>query len=111
MSSQADPAPEVLIVVTGQLPDEAASRLRERFRVTQSASPRVFLGRGQPDPGWPPPPGVHVFSTPDVPEEVLRALDAREALFVAAWRLRWTGPKQRRGEGLDWDAPGFEPPR
>ena len=111
MPPRVDPEPEQLVVITGQLPDEAVNRLRERFRVTQSASPRVFLGRGQPDRGWPPPPGVHVFATPDIPDEILRALDRAESLFVAAWRLRMRGPKQRRGDRLDWDAPGFEPPR
>jgi hypothetical protein len=36
-------------------------------------------------------------------------LDEQEALFVAAWTNGMTGPeKQRRGEGLPWDAPGFE---
>ena len=111
MPPRVDPEPEQLVVITGQLPDEAVNRLREHFRVTQSASPRVFLGRGQPDRGWPPPPGVHVFSTPDVPDEILRPPDRAESLFVAAWRLRGRGPKQRPGDGLDGDAPGVEPPR
>jgi hypothetical protein len=53
---------------------------------------------------------VHVFSTPDVPEELLRSLDQPESLFATAWRLRFR-PKQRPADGLDWDAPGMEPPR
>jgi len=110
MPSRADPVPELLIVITGQPTAETVNELRERYQVTQSASPRVLLARGQPDRGWPPPPGVHVFATPDIPDEVLRALDPAESLFVAAWQLR-AQPKRRRGDGLDWDAPGFEPPR
>ena len=112
MPSRNDPAPEQLIVITGQLPDETVNGLRERYRVTQSVSKRVFLARGQPDPGWPAPTGVHVFSTPDIPDEILRALDPSESLFVAAWRLRLQAPPKRRpGDGKDWDTPGFDPPR
>ena len=111
MPPQADPAPEELIILTGQLPDEVVTELREHYRETQSVSARVFLARGQPDRGWPPPAGVHIYSTPDIPEEILRSLDPRESLFVAAWRRRLQGPKQRPGEGLNWDAPGREPPR
>jgi hypothetical protein len=52
---------------------------------------------------------VHVFSTPDIPEAILRSLDRQESLFVAAWRLRLR-PKQRPADGMNWDAPGMKPP-
>jgi ABC-type iron transport system FetAB permease component len=107
-----NPEPEQLIVITGLVPDEVLDSLRERYRVTQSVSKRVFLVRGQLDLGWSAPEGVRTFSTADIPEEILNSLDQQEAMFVAAWRLRLQAPtKQRPGEGLDWDAPGFEPPR
>jgi hypothetical protein len=112
MPFETDPAPEQLIIITGQVPDEVLDSLRERYRVTQSISKRVFVVRGQPDPGWSAPEGVRTFSTADIPEQILNSLDKQEAMFVAAWRLRLQAPaKQRPGEGLDWDAPGFEPPR
>ena len=62
--------------------------------------------------GWPPPEGVHVFSMPHIPDEVLRTLDQQESPFVAAGRV-WPQAlaKQRPGEGLNWDTPGFELPR
>ena len=35
----------------------------------------------------------------------------RQMLFVDAWRTRLDEPaKQRPGDEMPWDAPGFEPP-
>lgn len=49
---------------------------------------------------------------PPLPEEERAGLTAAERVFVAAWELRSSGlhPGPRVGEGLPWDAPGFEPP-
>jgi hypothetical protein len=39
------------------------------------------------------------------------SLGESERLFAQAWQLRQqSGGKQRRGEGLGWDAEGFLPP-
>jgi len=43
-------------------------------------------------------------------ESVLDELDEGAQLFVRAWRERPLSKPDRRGEGLPWDAPGFEPP-
>jgi hypothetical protein len=111
MPSETDQTPEQLIIITGQLPDETLNSLRERYEVTQSVSNRVFLVRGQPSLSGPAPEGLHTFSKADIPDEILRSLDQRESIFVEAWRLRLQEPaKKRLGEGLDWDASGFEPP-
>ena len=111
MPSETDQAPEQLIIITGQLPDETLNSLRECYKVTQSVSNRVFLVRGQPSLSGPAPEGLHTFSKADIPDEILSSLDQRESIFVEAWRLRLQVPaKKRTGEGLDWDAPGFEPP-
>jgi hypothetical protein len=45
----------------------------------------------------------------DVPPDVLDGFDQVTRVFAASWNER-RRPKQRRGEGLSWDAPGFEPP-
>jgi hypothetical protein len=45
----------------------------------------------------------------DVPPDVLDRLDPVTRAFAAGWNAR-RQPKQRRGEGLAWDAPGFEAP-
>jgi hypothetical protein len=111
MPSETDQAPEQLIIIAGELPDETLNSLRECYRVTQSVSNRVFLVRGQPSLGGHVPEGLHTFSKADIPDEILSSLDQRESIFVAAWRLRLQVPaKKRTGEGLDWDAPGFKPP-
>jgi hypothetical protein len=46
-----------------------------------------------------------------IPPEVLQRLHPQERLFVKAWNLqRATQGKGRPGEGLPWDAPGFQAP-
>lgn len=110
MPSETDPVPEQLIIITSQIPDKTVNSLREHYRVTQSVSNRVFLVRG-PNLDGPALEGLHTFSTADIPDGILSSLDRRESIFVAAWRLRLQeSVKKRTGEGLDWDAPGFEPP-
>ena len=112
MLSSTDPPPERLIIITGQLSEGTLKGVRERYQATQSVSNRVFLVRAQGGLGGPTPEGLHIFSTTEIPEEVLNSLDERESVFVAAWRSRLLPPpKKRPGEGLDWDAPGFKPPR
>ena len=41
---------------------------------------------------------------------VLDELDEGGRLFVRAWQEQPTSKPDRRGEGLPWDHPGFEPP-
>ena len=43
-------------------------------------------------------------------ERALDDLDAGAQLVVSAWRGRPLSKPDRPGEGLSWDAPGFEPP-
>ncbi|GAB2791018.1 hypothetical protein GCM10027199_78860 [Amycolatopsis magusensis] len=43
-------------------------------------------------------------------ESALEELDEGARMFVAAWRRRPIRKPHRVGEGLPWDAPGFEPP-
>jgi hypothetical protein len=56
-------------------------------------------------------PEVSGLYTDTVPPDVLADLTDTEALFARAWMLRRTSTgKHRPYEGLDWDAPGMEPP-
>jgi len=101
---------EYLVILHRQSAPEA---LPVRFRVTQVVSPRVVVV--QTSPGEPPPsaslPGVLAVTDGELNPEVTETLDETEALFVAAWTSRMTGPpKQRRGDGLSWGASGFLPP-
>jgi hypothetical protein len=103
-----------LVILTGKEPEQATwIRFQEHYQVTQRVSRRVFLVQAvAPNPNVPEWEGVHLFSTPDIPDEILHSLDEKESLFVSAWRERMRQPlKTRLGEGLNWDYPGFKPPR
>jgi hypothetical protein len=57
---------------------------------------------------------VGVYATAP-PAGILAILGDAEKIFVAAWMERvdqasHPGDDQRPGEGLPWDAPGYEPP-
>ena len=107
-----NPGSELLAVITGQQPDQALHALLRHCEVTQRVSARVLLVRLRHSvESTPTLEGVHIFSTPDIPDEILELLNDQESLFVAAWRMRIGQEKKRLGEGLDWDAPGFKPPR
>lgn len=43
-------------------------------------------------------------------ETVVEELDDAARLFLTAWLERPVEKRDRPGEGLPWDAPGFEPP-
>jgi hypothetical protein len=43
-------------------------------------------------------------------ETALDELDDGARLFVEAWRSQAPAKSHRPGDGLPWDAPGFEPP-
>ena len=103
-------ATERLVILPDREP-ETLRRLRSAFDITQSVSRRVFLARQEPSGlSAADLEGVRVFAAPDIPEPVLLGLDEKERLFVGAWRIRFEA-KKRIGEGLNWDHPGFKPPR
>jgi hypothetical protein len=104
---------EFLVILDPLTAAEAQERLRSSHRVTQVGSSRVVVVAVSPEetPPSPSTPGVVAVSSGAPPPGVVEELDEQEAMFVTAWASRMTGPeKQRRGEGLPWDAPGFEPP-
>jgi hypothetical protein len=107
------------LVVLDPVPAAAATEdplpaLRAAARVTQVLSRRLVLvqaGGAELVAAVRAVPGVALVQTDPAAELSVDAtgLDEKERLFVAAWRAR-SRPKQRPGEGLDWDAPGFLPP-
>ena len=54
-------------------------------------------------------PGVRGIGDPDLPAAVRGGRAATERDLDAAW-VRGRRRKSRPGDGLAWDAPGFEPP-
>lgn len=105
---------EVLVVIGEQRAAEAFKQLSSGYSVRQVASPRVVVVDGSVGvlAGLRSIPGVTVVTRGDAPSGLTEGLDEGEALFVAAWlsRSEEGPPKQRPGEGLPWDAPGFLPP-
>jgi hypothetical protein len=110
----ADDGQELLIILPRDRVTEALAQVRRTCRVTQVASPRVAVVTCAPgeQPGVRSIPGAIVIGSGDPAPAVMGDLDDGESLFVAAWvrRMQELPAKQRRGEGLSWDAPGFTPP-
>ena len=103
---------QILLVLT----DDGAAHAAEfqgRYRVLTRLPPRLSvldvddlavaeLGRN---------PAVAGVFERDAPPALIEGLRPEEQLFVDAWRLGSTPEtKPRAGDGLSWDAPGFQPP-
>lgn len=107
-------AAEYLVLLDESEPATSLAGLRQQGAVTQVASPRlvVFTADRTHAAGIESYPGVVGAFKGSLPADVIESLDDSEAIFAAAWALRHAGtsPKQRYGEGMSWDAPGFQPP-
>lgn len=101
---------EILVVDARPHPSRPlADRLRATATVTAAMPPRLLLVRPG-ESALPVLDGVRYLTADQPAPPGLEAdLSAEERLFVEAWRSR-AAPKQRRGEGLAWDSPGFTPP-
>ncbi|CAL8973654.1 hypothetical protein RHODGE_RHODGE_00345 [Rhodoplanes serenus] len=107
---------ECLVVLSAATAADVLAALRSRFRVISALPPRlavVDVDDGEAESAL-----VRLRATPGV-ETVLAdpaapipgGLTGDELLFVDAWRQRPAlRSKARPGEGLPWDAEGFEPP-
>ena len=99
--------PTLLVVAddVGQLLD----RLTGTVTLVQQLPPRLAVMEAEDAAGLRGAPGVIAVGDPDLPDDVRAGLSDAERLFADAWVLG-RRPKVRPGEGLPWDAPGFEPP-
>jgi hypothetical protein len=92
----------------------AVSASAPNVDVVESASPRVFVVHAdeQTAESLEKQEGVNLFKSDDtLSEDLTKSLSPAEQLFVAGWQQRHQmRDKKRPGEGLPWDAPGFEPP-
>ena len=101
---------ELLIVLESRPASETLAQLRAVATVTQVFPPRLALVQAGPDArtriariqGV-----LHVLD--DRARKLPPDLTPAERTFAAAWQARQQ-PKTRPGDGLPWDAPGFEPP-
>lgn len=91
--------------------DRMTDAVRSHVTIVHTASPRLFVVRlveAAPEE-ISALPGVAAVTNRGLPAELMSDLDDEERLFARAFASR-TEPKERIGEGLPWDAPGFEPP-
>lgn len=102
---------ELLVILALASCDEVRSKLESDFQLLQIASPRVLTVTNTPQAlaEIASRQGVVLATKDQVPSTVLEELNANEKMWIAGWQLR-KQPKQRIGEGLSWDAPGFQPP-
>lgn len=106
-----DPPVAELLVILAEDDLGARSTLEREYRLLQSGSPRVLVIQ-RPASNLAPVsrlPGVLTATEKEVPEAILRTLGATERQWISAWFFRKLR-KQRLGEGLSWDSPGFLPP-
>ena len=106
-------AREVLLVLDA---DEAAAALEDlasRHRIVGTLPPRVVMAQvdGTALEEMRRDPRIRFVVEDLLPAELIAELTPDEEAFVSAFVLRRTSPpKSRVGEGLPWDAPGFQPP-
>jgi hypothetical protein len=110
---------EWLLILDEASADAVLPQLRALVSVTHVVSPRVIVVSSERDPvsALSPILGVRRMYADDVSaeeiesDEAFMALNREESLAARAWLWRQQQPeKQRPGEGLAWDAEGFEPP-
>ncbi len=102
---------EALLIVDSPNPDQVLSQAGELVRLTQRLPPRlaIIVGESSQLEAVRDLPGVVGVFEAVVPDSVLQRLNPTERLFAEAW-VAGRQPKSRPGEGLPWDAGGYEPP-
>jgi hypothetical protein len=104
---------EWLVYLEKEHADNTLEELRSQFSVAQVGSRQLVILRGSAEQKdqLKALNGVQEVFEGSVPSNLIEGLDLSEYLFVKAWSIRQqVKPKTRPGEGLDWDAEGFEAP-
>ncbi len=109
----ADTKREFLVILDPDQGRDLFQRISSQYKIAQSLPPRVLIplldAREAREIAALP--GVTSVCEAAVPPHVMETLTDGESLFASAWAERHqAAPKKRVGEGLAWDAPGFEPP-
>lgn len=102
---------ERLVVLSPEHAPTAQGEIQARHRVLGTLPPRLLIVELDDDQATAllrEATAESVLSRPSDP--IPASLNEAERLFVEAWRQRHGPPKQRPGEGLNWDAEGFRPP-
>lgn len=104
---------QVLVVLTAAGADAHAAVLQQHHRVIARVPPRLMVldvdDRAVAELGRDP--AVAGLFERGASPAMLEGLRPEEQLFVDGWLLGSTQEsKPRSGDGLPWDAPGFQPP-
>lgn len=107
---------ELLVILDSRSADDTLDRLRETMDVMHVASSRLVIVNaetgGTLEERLRSVAGVVGVAAPDAVTGLAgHGLSEEEQLFVDGWvmRQREGADKQRRGDGLPWDADGFQP--
>ncbi|MGX5653426.1 hypothetical protein ACWKWC_01470 [Geodermatophilus nigrescens] len=100
----------MLLVVADDV-GQVLDRMGRAVTLVQHLPPRLAVVECDDDAraALPTAPGVLGIGGPELPDDVRDRLTGTERLFADAWVLG-RRPKTRPGDGLAWDAPGFDPP-
>jgi hypothetical protein len=103
---------QALVIVDDQDPAATWMRLSAVVTITQHLPPRLAIVEGEDAAieALPGVPGVRLAADETAPAAALERLTDTERLFAEAWILGRAPKTDRRGEGLPWDAEGFQPP-
>ncbi len=102
---------EVLVLFKEPPSPRAMTNLKARYRVTSLMPPRLVVLDMQENelPELQRMAGVEAVLTGPT-SSLPASLTEQERLFITGWLQRRHGGKQRKGEGLPWDAEGYLPP-
>lgn len=104
--------PEALVIAEASRADDTLSRVGQLVTLTQRLPPRLAIVRGERGAleAVSRLPGVLLVAEGAVPESALRQLNPTERIFAEAWTVGRRSKSFRPGDGLSWDAPGFQAP-
>ena len=100
-----------MLLVVAEDVGQVLDRLGRSVTLVQHLPPRLAVVESDDDAraALRTAPDVLGIGDPDLPDDVRGRLTDTERVFADAWVLG-RRPKTRPGDGLAWDAPGFEPP-
>lgn len=104
---------EILVILEPDAADATLQGLHDQYHVLQVFSPTMVLMLVDEDdiPVVKELEGVSVVHDSEIPEEEFPDWKEEESLFGQAWNLRQQSfDKSRKGDGLEWNAEGFEAP-
>jgi hypothetical protein len=101
-----------LVIVNESHADDVLSQVGQFVKVTQRLPPRLAIVEGEDRQleAVRTLPGVIAVCEGPVPDSVLQQLHPTERLFADGWTAGRQPKTARPGEGLPWDAEGFQPP-